>query len=257
MVELVQRFRLPLRSLVVYGQPIAGRLIQPLITVALLLFLYAGWHVRDEGSISDGLRVAFIDTRAFRAHHQREQEVLTLQTELRHAADTDRQVDQILAGLLARSPLADRIRLAVVHNGITGVTGIALLRYDITNSVAAPGRNGGPMVVNQPLSDWNEFLPILLNGRCYFGLTAEQSNTAIRTGFDSLGASTFLSCPVIDYRGRMLGATFLSWSGRELPPTGEPLLALMRDAVAVGARIGAVLDSRNKTSPLSAPAEAS
>ena len=42
--------------------PLGAALVQPLITVGMLLFLYAGWHVRDEGSIGAGLRVAFIDT---------------------------------------------------------------------------------------------------------------------------------------------------------------------------------------------------
>src|SRR5690349_21743336 len=98
---------------------------QPLITVAMLLFLYAGWHVRDEGSIAAGLRVAFIDTRAYRTDHQHELEAVTLQAELHKAADIDRQIDQLLTGLLARTPLASRVRLGVVHNGITGVTGVA------------------------------------------------------------------------------------------------------------------------------------
>jgi hypothetical protein len=150
MSDLVRLIAVPLEPLVRLGQPIGALLLQPLITVAMLLFLYAGWHVRDEGSVSAGLRVAFIDTRAFRTDHQHELEAATLQRELRKAADTDRQIDQLLAGLLVRSPMADRVRLGVVHNGITGLTGVALLRYDITNSIAAPGHTGGPMIPGLP-----------------------------------------------------------------------------------------------------------
>lgn len=236
-------------------RPLALALSQSLMTVFLLLLLYAGWHVRDEGSLAAGLRVAFVDTRAFRIDGQHEQEAKILQAELHGAANTDRQIDRLLAGLLARAYQADRVRLGVVHNGITGVTGIALLRYDITNAVTAPGFASGPMVVNQPLSDWTGFLPVMLTGRCYFGVPAEQSSPAVRARLDSLGASTFMACPVTDNRSRMLGATFVTWSNRNIPPTGEQLQNLMRDAISAGAQIGSVLDSRYKASPLAGPGE--
>ena len=161
------------------GSPVRAVLAQPLITVALLLFLYAGWHVRDEGSIHAGLRVAFIDTRAYRTDHEHEREAAMLQVEMHYAADTDRLVDELLTALLTYAPLAARVRLGVVHNGITGVTGVALLRYDVTNAVAAPGHSIGTLLLNQPLSDWNNFLPVLLAGRCYLGQVADQPNPAL------------------------------------------------------------------------------
>jgi hypothetical protein len=84
----------------------------------LLLFLYTGWHVRDEGSLAAGLRVAFIDTRAYRADHEHEREAAMLQTELHYAADTDKIVDEMLANLLGYTQGASRVQLGVVHNGI-------------------------------------------------------------------------------------------------------------------------------------------
>ena len=40
-----------LGSLHPFRQPLGVVLAQPLITVCILVFLYAGWHVRDEGGI--------------------------------------------------------------------------------------------------------------------------------------------------------------------------------------------------------------
>jgi hypothetical protein len=229
--------------------PIGAMMAQPLITVGMLLFLYAGWHVRDEGSIGAGLRVAFVDTRAYRVDHEHEREAAMLQVELHYAADTDRLIDESLTSLLTYAPLAARVRLGVVHNGITGVTGVALLRYDVTNAVAGAGHSVGALVLNQPLSDWNNFLPLLLAGRCYLGQVAEQPNLALRTRFEAFGAGTFMACPVIDNRSRMLGAMFVTWDARDLPPTGDALLAVMKFALGVGAQVASALDLRGRMSP--------
>lgn len=238
------------------GSPVRAVLAQPLITVALLLFLYAGWHVRDEGSIHAGLRVAFIDTRAYRTDHEHEREAAMLQVEMHYAADTDRLVDELLTALLTYAPLAARVRLGVVHNGITGVTGVALLRYDVTNAVAAPGHSIGTLLLNQPLSDWNNFLPVLLAGRCYLGQVADQPNPALRARFEGFGAGTFMACPVTDNRGRMLGATFTTWDARDLPPTGDLLIGVMKHALTVGEQIAAALDLRGRSSPFAGGSEA-
>ena len=148
------------------------------------------------------------------------------------------------------------MRLGVVHNGITGVTGVALLRYDITNAVAAPGHSVGALLLNQPLSDWNNFLPVLLAGRCYLGLVTEQPNPALRVRFEGLGAGTFMACPVIDNRNRMLGATFVTWDVRDLPPTGDALLAVMKYALGVGQQVASALDLRGRMSPFTGGPEA-
>jgi hypothetical protein len=238
-------------SLSLLWRPLGAALLQPLITVSMLLVLYAGWHVRDEGGIGPGLRVAFIDTRAYRADHEHEREAAMLQTELHYAADTDKLIDESLAGLLGYAPLAARVRLGVVHNGVTGVTGVALLRYDVTNAVAAPGKTVGALLLNQPLSDWNNFLPILLAGRCFLGFAAEQPNPALRARFEALGVGTFMACPVIDSRSRILGALFVTWDVRDLPPTGDTLQAVMKHALAVGAQVASALDLRGRISPFS------
>ena len=245
-----------LGSLHPFRQPLGVVLAQPLITVCILVFLYAGWHVRDEGGIVAGLRVAFVDTRAYRVDHEHDREAAILQAELHYAADTDRLIDESLTGLLTYAPLAARVRLGVVHNGITGVTGVALLRYDVTNAVAARGHSVGALLLNQPLSEWNNFLPVLLAGRCYLGLVAEQPNPALRARFEGFGAGTFMTCPVIDNRNRMLGALFVTWDVRDLPPTGDALLGLMKYALGVGAQVASALDLRGRMSPFAGGPEA-
>jgi len=251
-LDIIRLVRGVLELLLSLGQPLRIMLIQPLITVAMLLVLYAGWHIRDEGSISAGLQVAFVDTKAFRTEHLRELETALLQTELHQAAQSDRLIDQLLRTLLTAAPTAARVRLDVVHNGITGVTGTALLRYDITNSVAAPGHDTGQMALNQPLSDWNEILPTLLAGKCQIGVVAAASSTAFRVRLEAMGTGAYLACPVIDVQGRVLGAVFVQWDAQDAAPTGSALQTLMDHAINVGVQIASALDLRT---PLPYPIE--
>ncbi len=244
MLEILRIVRAALELLVNLGQPIRAVLIQALVTVTLLLFLYAGWHVRDEGSISAGLRVAFVDTRAYRAQQLRELESAILQSELRQTAETDKLINQLLTALLGRAPTAARVQLGVVHNGVTGVTGMTLLRFDITNAVAGPGHSVGTMVMNQSLSDWNELLPALLAGKCQMGTASDATNLPLRARFEALGAGAFMACPVIDIQGRMLGGVFLTWDVRDRPPAGEELQSLMEFARIICNQIASALDLR-------------
>lgn len=246
-VPLLDIFRV-IRALLVLlldlGQPLRVFLLQPLITVCVLLALYAGWHIRDEGSIAAGLHVAFVDTRAFRAEHLRELEAALLQNELHQAAQTDRLIDQLLTTLLQHAPTVARVRLDVVHNGVTGVTGTALLRYDVTNAVAGAGHSVGPLLTNQPLSDWNEFLPSLLAGKCQLLSVSQGVNIAWRARLEALGTGTVLVCPVVDIQARILGALFLQWDVRDGAPAGEQLDSLMTYARSIGLQIASALDLR-------------
>jgi hypothetical protein len=245
MLDILRLVRVVLELLANLGQPLKTVLLQPLVTVAMLVFLYAGWHVRDEGSVIAGLRVAFIDTTAYRVEHLRQLETTILQIQLRQTANTDKLIDQLLAALLARAPTAARVRLDVVHNGVTGVTGTALLRYDVTNAVAAAGHAVGPMVVNQPLSDWSEFLPTMMAGQCQVvAVQAGTGSSSLRARLEALGAGTFLACPIIDIQGRMLGGVFVTWDVRDSPPSGEALQAFMDFAKTICVQIASALDLR-------------
>jgi hypothetical protein len=223
-------------------QPVVSMVLQPLATVLLLIVLYAGWHVQNEGDLRTGLRVAFLDTRASRAARDHEFEVAILRAELYQAAESDRLVDQLLSSVLQRAPQAARVRLAVVHNGVTGLTGIGLLRYDITNAVAAPGHTAGMALQNQPLSEWSMILPPLLAGRCELSTVDGVANPASKARLLEMGTIAVLACPVSDVHGTVLGALFVLWDRGDTPPCDEELVALKAYTQRVGAQIAAALD---------------
>lgn len=245
MMDVVRLLRALVELLSSLRQPLKMLLLEPLITVSMLVALYAGWHVRDEGSLTAGLRVAFLDTRAYRADHLRELEAGIMQLELHQAAQSDKLINQLLQSLLDHAKGAARVRLDVVHNGITGITGTALLRYDVTNAVAVPGHSLGSLPVNQPLSDWNDFLQALLAGKCQLDTVADTGvSLPFRTRLEALGTGTFLVCPVIDVQARMLGAVLVSWDAKDEPPGGAALLALMDYARSISGQIASALDLR-------------
>lgn len=235
-----------LRALVEFAsglrQPLRIALLQPLATVLLLLTLYAGWHIRNEGDLVAGLRVAFLDTRASRVARDRELEMAILRAELYQAAESNKLIDQLLAALLHHAEHAARVRLGVIHNGVSGITGIGLLRYDITNAVAAPGHTAGAGMLNQPLSEWGTMLPMLLGGHCQAGAVNQLANLASRTRLQAMGAATVLACPVADVHGTLLGAVFILWDNPDPPPTGSELSSLMEYARGIGGQIAAALD---------------
>jgi len=242
MLEVLRVVRAFLELLLNLGQPLRSLLMPPLVTVAILVFLYAGWHVRDEGSLGAGLRVAFVDTRAFRAEHLRELESAMLQSELSRTPATTKLIDQLLTLLMERARNVARVRLGVVHNGVLGVTGVALLRFDITSGVASPGHTVGPLITNEPLSDWNGFLPTLLAGKCHLSATDAEGNSIRRARLESLGVGSNMVCPVIDIQGRMLGAVLATWDVSDDLPVGSELHVLEAFAKDICVQIAAALD---------------
>jgi hypothetical protein len=53
-MEALRLFNTLLSMLGELRQPLANLVMKPLLTVGLLLGLYAGWHVRDEGDLLAG-----------------------------------------------------------------------------------------------------------------------------------------------------------------------------------------------------------
>ena len=226
-----------------------GRLTQPALTAVLLTSLYAGYHVIHESSLGEGLWVAFLETNASRATRLREREDATLQAELRHMAESNKVIDQLLTSLLERAPTAARVRLDVIHNGVTGLTGMGLLRYDVTNSVAGAGHVAGTLTQNQPLTEWADFLPDLLAGRCHLYTPDVLGSLAIRARMEALNAGRVLICPVADAQGRLLGAIFLLWdTGTQMPETAG-FEKIIEQAQRIGPQIATVLDLRGPSSP--------
>ena len=245
MLEALRLLNMVLSLLGSLRQPLLTIVVEPLITISILLCLYAGWHIRDEGSVSEGLRVAFVDTRANREAEQQELVSSLMQAELHRFATTGKLIDQLLTALLQQAPGAARVRLGVIHNGVTGLTGITMLRYDIINAIAPPGRAAGEFVVNQPLATWSDYLPSLLAGRCEKVMAADVHNYALRARLLALGANGILTCPVTDIEGKLLGALFVDWDGSDQPPDGEQLKAITNFDERIAAQIASVLNLRS------------
>lgn len=226
------------------GRRTGQKLFQPMMTALCVTLAYASIHVTREGSLTEGVRVAFLDNEADRSERRRLEEQTAMQTELRQFAAANRLIDQLLLSMLGRATGASRVRLNVIHNGVSGLTGTGLLRYDVTNGVAAPGRLAGVAVVNQPLSEWSDFLPALLSGQCAMIKVAAMQAVSLRARFEAFGASNFLACPAADVQGKTVGAIFIFWDGAEPVPDGEGLRQLMADGLRLGAQVAAILDLR-------------
>lgn len=241
-----------LHLIIELGRMSGRRLVQPLLTAACLACAYTAVHVGQEGSFVAGLRTAFLDSETVRFERRRSEDETTLQMELHHFAAANKLINQLMESLLARAPGASRIRLSVIHNGVTGLTGTGLLRYDDTNSIAAPGRVAGPEVTNQPLSDWSDFLPTLLSGECSFHRSADLHGISLRARYEAIGVTSLLVCPAADVQGKTVGAVFLLWDGNDSAPTGDAMKALMAAGQHQGAQIAAILDLRGP-SPMALP----
>ena len=133
----------------------------------------------------------------------------------------------------------------MIHNGVTGLTGVGMLRYDVTNAVALPGRAAGVSIVNEPLSVWNDFLPALLAGKCLLMASTDAHNFDLRARLQVLGANSLMACPVTDIEGKLLGALFSNWDAADQPPDGDQLRVVMDLNQRIGAQIASVLNLRS------------
>jgi hypothetical protein len=172
-----------------------------------------------------------------------------LQEELQQFVAANRLINQLLENIMIHAPGASRASLGVIHNGVTGMTGTGLLRYDDTNSVAAQGRVAGTIVSNQPLSDWSDFLPSLLAGQCGFYRTMDMKGAAIRARLESYGVSNVMVCPAADVQSKVVGAIFVMWDLNDPLPDAAQMKDLVLAGQHSGSQIAAVLDLRGP-SPL-------
>src|ERR1700761_2189337 len=150
MIELLAVFRTVLELCTHLGRHSGRKLLQPMLTALCITAVYTGIRVSQEGAVLPGLRAAFWDNETSRTERRRSQELAILQGELRQFAAANKLIGQLLQSMLVSAPGASRVQLDVIHNGVTGLTGTGLLRYDLANSVAAPGRTVGNAFSNQP-----------------------------------------------------------------------------------------------------------
>jgi hypothetical protein len=243
-LEILELIKTLLQLAGVGGARLRAMLIQPVLTVLIIAVLFVGWHVLREANLRAGLHAALYDTEPGREVPPRTVELAIAQADLRQLARSDRLITQLLESLLRRAPTAARTALGVIHNGVTGLTGIKLMRFDLVHTVVAPGRLSGPKLMNEPLSEWEDRLPFLLQGQCYVAPIGQERNDITRARLEGMGAAFVLACPVTGVRGALLGSVALIWDNSDPPPTGEELRLLTRDAKAIGAQIASVLDLR-------------
>nr|WP_294505406.1 hypothetical protein [uncultured Rhodopila sp.] len=242
MFKLLAMFQGFLALFVELGRTSIRKIVPPLLMAGCVTCAYALFQVNREGSIPAGLRAAFFDDNTDRAERHRIETLALMQAELRQFAAANKLIDQLLETMLERAPGASRVRLAVIHNGVTGLTGTGLLRYDITNTATAAGRLPGQAAVNQPLSEWSDFLPVLLSGQCSFHRVTDLRALALRSRFESYGSTSVLVCPAADVQGKTVGAVFISWDGADPLPAAAELRAAMAAELHLGAQVAAVLD---------------
>jgi hypothetical protein len=242
MFKLLAMFQGFLALFVELGRTSVRKIVPSVLMAVCVTCAYALFQVNQEGSFLAGLRAAFLDDNTDRAERHRIEVQALMQAELRQFAAASRLIDQLLETMLERAPGASRVRLAVIHNGVTGLTGTGLLRYDITNTATAAGRLPGQTAINQPLSEWSDFLPVLLTGQCSFHRVADLRALALRARFESYGSTSVLVCPAADVQGKTVGAVFVSWDAADSLPTGADLRSAMTSELHLGAQIAAVLD---------------
>jgi hypothetical protein len=244
MFEFLAACRAVLEICTVVARLSGARLLQPLLTAACLTGVYALIHISQEGGLRPGLRAAFFDNEAARSERRRMGEQVVLQSELRQFVTANKLIDQLLMTLLTHSSGASRVQLNVIHNGVTGLTGTSLLRYDVANTVTAPGRSAGEMLVNLPLTEWADFLPSLIAQQCSFHRVSELESASSRARFEALGAVALLVCPAADVEGKIVGAIFFSWDANDPLPNAAALQNVMAEGLHLGGQIAAILDLR-------------
>lgn len=244
LVAIIHALKVAIDSLEVFEKlwKLSSQLVMSFIAV---LIFWAGLNIVRERDLVRGLEVAFVDS-----HHQtmvREADThsAVLQDELRRVSESNELIHKIMDAMMKSAPGADRARFAVFHNGISGLTGIGLLRYDIIVSVAGSGRNEGDLEQNRPLEEWSSFLPELLSGKCAWVDTDTIRNISARARMEEMGVKTFNACPVVDSFNRMLGAVSVYWSrGDGAPPDQSVREELSAQNLQAASRIAGAMELR-------------
>lgn len=217
---------------------------QAAITIFFGLIVLAGYHVVREGSFERGIHIAFFDTNQDILERDRQTEIAVTQARIGQDATANRVIDQLLTNALTPASNGARIRLAVIHNGIAGVTNISMLRADITNAIARPGRATGDLSVNLPMGSLATFSPAMLDGSCWQADTSSLSYNPGREHLERVGVKTFLACPVKDPNNLLLGEIAMHWDRGDTVPEGADMTKLVSEMKFKADQIGAIISLR-------------
>jgi hypothetical protein len=143
-------------------------------------------------------------------------------------------VDNQLKLLLKTIPDVQAVRLGIIHGGgPVRRTTVDRFRFDVLGAEANPGYNAGTKGQNLPLSQWDDYLPILIAGRCPLVRVADMQEDAPRARILSYGTKAFMGCPMKSPDGDLEGAIFALW-GHE--PPGD-VQSIAEEKLRIAARI--------------------
>lgn len=214
------------------------------IQVILAIFVSLwGYHAVRERDAILGFQMAFMDSSRIQIERETSARADQMQAELRHIVSSNAAIQRVLSGIVESDDPAPpaRARVAIIHNGVVGVTGIGMLRFDIHSSFSGPGRKEGEAQQNLPLSQWNDYMPTLLQKKCVFQRLSDITIAAAKARMESMGISSFIACPMIDTKSQILGALFVSWDAGDRMP--EKPNDLMDRYMTAATRIADALES--------------
>lgn len=141
-------------------------------------------------------------------------------------------IDTALTKLLVNNPKTTLARVSVIHERVSSVTMIPFLRFDHNNTVVPPGAGPTPpLMVDIPLSQWSDYMPAFMAGRCVYLVIADLTNTDARARLLASGIVASIGCPLTDKNGALFGAVYLCWEKMADVPTDlQPVIKETLDA---------------------------
>jgi len=144
---------------------------------------------------------------------------------------SDYLINNKLDNLMSEIGNATRVRVEVIQTAIhTPGRALPLYRFTTKFIKVKPNKDPGPYATDLPLSEWNDFLPDLIDKQCVTQQASQLSPSSGKERFDALNIGSFIACPMIDSKGFLIGAVFVSWD-KGLEPDNRAITKI-RDATS-------------------------
>jgi hypothetical protein len=227
--------------------------LSSLFSLLILLSIYIVWESfhKDMG-IMETIKYEFLTTEA----DQQTQEISAetarqtkvFQKELKLNAAADKVINGILSQVLIDAPGSARVRLAIVHEGVFSTAGSSMMKFSVTHAQAAPGRAVGTPIIGASLSEWSNYLPLIINNpSCTLVKVANLTVSTAVERISSMGTTWFSACSVFSPSGLFLGVMFTSFEDIQYYTIFNISPGLMDRQRLAAAEIGvAVAASSNK-----------
>jgi hypothetical protein len=131
---------------------------------------------------------------------------------------SDYLINAQLSSLLQDLGNAARVRVELIQTAIhTPGRALPLYRFSTRFIKSSQGFEPGEYVTDLPLSEWNDFLPDLIDKQCITQRADQLAPASGKERFDVLKVGTFIACPMVDSRGFLVGALFVNWDKGQEP----------------------------------------